>query len=74
MGEWIKMWYVYIIEYHSDIKKKKKGNLATWDSMDGTWRYYAKSNKSDRERQITYDFTHMYNLNKQTKERKKKTS
>ena len=30
--------------------------------MDGTGRYYAKSNKSVRERQISYVFTHMWNL------------
>ena len=30
--------------------------------MDGTRRYYAKQNKSVRERQIPYDFTQMWNL------------
>ena len=30
--------------------------------MDGSWGYYAKWNKSDRERQILYDSTYMWNL------------
>ena len=34
--------------------------------MDGSRVYYAKLNKSIRERQIPYDFTYMWNLrNKQ---------
>ena len=39
--------------------------------MDGARGYYAKGNKSVRERQIPYDFTYMWNLknirNEQTK-------
>ena len=30
--------------------------------------YYAKQNKSVRERQIPYDFTHMWNLRNKTNE------
>ena len=30
--------------------------------MDGARMYYAKQNKSIRERQISYDITHMSNL------------
>ena len=37
--------------------------------MDGTERYYAKQNKSVRERQI-HDFTHMWNLRDSTDEHK----
>ena len=44
------------------------------DSTDGPRRYYAKCNKSDRKRQIPYDFTHMWNLkikiNKQSRNRR----
>ena len=32
--------------------------------MDGPRGYYAKWNKSDRERQMPYDFTYMWNLKK----------
>ena len=36
--------------------------------MDGARDYYAKQNKSVRERQIPYDFTHMWNLRNKTNE------
>ena len=38
---------------------------------DGLWGHYAKRNKSQRERQILYVFTYMWNLKN---ERKKTTS
>ena len=34
--------------------------------MDGTRVYYAKRNKSVRERRRSYDFTHMWNLRNKT--------
>ena len=60
---------VYI---HSGIllSHKKEWNPAICDNVDGPWKYYAKWNKSDGERQVPYDFTHMWSLinqNKQTK-------
>ena len=34
--EWIKMWYIYIIEYYSPIKKKEIFPLAsTWMDLEG---------------------------------------
>ena len=39
--------------------------------MDGPWAYYAKWNKSDRERQIPYDFTYMWILKNKTNEEMK---
>ena len=39
-------------------------NFILCDSMDGPGEYYAKWNKSVRERKIPYDFTHMWNLMK----------
>ena len=49
---------------------KKEENFTLWDSMDRPGEHYAKWNKPVRERQIPYDFTHMWNqmnkLNKQT--------
>ena len=36
--------------------------------MEGARVYYAKQNKSVRERQILYDFTHMWNLGNKTGE------
>ena len=38
--------------------------------MDGAREYYAKQNKSVRERQIPYDFTHMCNLIHKTNEQR----
>ena len=38
------------------------------DNMDGSRRYYAKWNKSDRERQIPYGFTYMWHLKNKTNE------
>lgn len=50
--------YTYIHEYYWAIKEL---NLSIWDNMDGP-RYYAKWKKSERKRQIPYNFTYMYNL------------
>ena len=41
---------------------KKEENFILCDSMDGPGEHYAKWNKPVRERQIPYDFTHMWNL------------
>ena len=49
------------------LSHKKEWNLAIYNNMDGPREYYAKWNKSDRERQIQYDFTYMGNLKKQDK-------
>ena len=37
--------------------------------MDEAWRYYAKWNKSDRERQILNDLTYLQNLRKKKKKK-----
>ena len=42
----------------------EKGHSFICDNMDGSWGHYAKWNNSDRERQIPYDFTYMWNLKK----------
>ena len=50
-------------------------NFATCNNMDGLGGYYAKWNKSDRERQILYNSTSMWNLKiQQTSEYNKKES
>ena len=74
--EWIKMWYVCMYVYtHSGIvlSHKKGWNLAICDNIDGPIWYYAKWSKSDRERQILYDFTYMWtlkdNINEQIKQK-----
>ena len=50
-------WHDGILVSH---KKEESFNLC--DSMDGTVEHYAKWNKPARERQIPYDFIHMWNL------------
>ena len=42
----------------------KKWNNAICSNMDGSGDYHTKWSKSDRERQISYDITHMWNLKK----------
>ena len=50
------------------LSHKKEWNLAICDNMDGSRGYYAKWNKSGRERQILYDFIYMLNLKNKTNE------
>ena len=54
------------MEYYSAIKKNEI--LTICDNMNGSRRYYAKWNKSGRERQTLYDFTYMWNLKNKTNE------
>ena len=41
------------------LSNQKEWNIAVCNNVDGIWVYYAKWNKSGRERQISYEFTHM---------------
>ena len=41
---------------------KKEENFTLCNSMDGPREHFAKCNNPVRERQIPYDFTHMWNL------------
>ena len=43
---------------------KKEWNNSVWSNMDGPRDYHTKWNKSDRERQMSYDSTSMWNLKK----------
>ena len=61
VDEWTQqLWDIYTMEYYSAIKKEE--NITLWDSMDGPGEHYAKWNKPARERQIPYNFTHIWNL------------
>ena len=57
--EWIqKMWYIYTMEYYSAIKKNEiMPFAATWMDLE-----MIILSKSERERQISYDITYMWNL------------
>ena len=52
------MWYIYTMEYYSAIKK----NNAICSNMDGPRHYHTNWSKSERERQILYDITYMWDL------------
>ena len=58
---------VYI---HNEIllSHKKEWNNAICSNMDGPRDYRTKWSKSDRERQISYDITYMWNLKNDTNE------
>ena len=62
--EWIKkMWYIYTLEYYSAIKKNEiLPFAATWMDLEGIM----LSEISQRERQILYDITYMWNLKNTT--------
>ena len=55
------MVYIYAMEYNLAIKKE--WNPAICNNMDRPWGYYAKWNKSERERQIPYDVTYVESKN-----------
>ena len=50
------------------LNHKKEQNNAICGNMDGPRDYHTKWNKSERERQIPYDVTYMWNLKYDTNE------
>ena len=58
--------HTHTMEYYSGIKKE--WNLAICNNMDGLGRQYAKWNESDRERQILYGITYLWNIKNKTNE------
>ena len=75
IDQWMDKEIVVLIYLHLAINQcngiqlsyKKEQNLSICNNMDGTWRYYAKWTKSDRERKILYDLSYMWNITKQNK-------
>ena len=49
------------------LSHKKEWNNAICNNMDGAGGYYGKYDKSDRDRQILYDITYMWNLKNKVK-------
>ena len=60
------MWYIYTMEYYSSIIKE--WNNAICSNIDGPRDCHTKWSKSERERQILYDITYMWNLKYDTNE------
>ena len=54
------------MEYYSAMKNE--WNNAICSNTDGTRDYHTKWSKSERERQIPYDITYMWNLKYDTNE------
>ena len=61
IDEWIKKWCIYTMEYDSAIKRMKS---CYYNNMGGPRWYYAEWNKSDRGRQIPFNFIYMNLENK----------
>ena len=53
-----------VVHIHNGIllSHKKEWNNVICSNMNGPGDYHTKWSKSDRERQISYDITHMWNL------------
>ena len=60
------MWYIYTMEYY--LVKKKEWNIAICSNMNWPRDYHTEWSKPDRERQILYDITYMWNLKINTNE------
>ena len=60
VDEWIKqLWDIYTMEYYLDIKKKKVLPFETvWMDLENI----VLSEISKSEKEIAYDFTHVWNL------------
>ena len=59
------MWHIYTMEYYSAIKNE--WNNAICSNMDRPRDYHINWSKSERERQIPYDITYVWNLKYDTK-------
>ena len=58
IDEWIKkMWYIYTMDYFSATKKNEMPFAATWMGLK-----IIILSKSERERQISYEITYIWNL------------
>ena len=61
--KWIKkMWYIYMMEYYSTIKKEQ--NCVICRDVDGPRDCHTEWRKSEREKQISYANTYIWNLKK----------
>ena len=63
--------YIYTMEYYSVIKKNEM--MPCCSNMDEPRNYHTKWTKSEREIQIPYDITYMWNLKYDTSQHIYKT-
>ena len=64
--EWIKMWFIYAMEYYSAINKNEILPFVTmWMELEGIM-----VSESSQRNQTSYDFTHIRNLRYKTDEHK----
>ena len=57
------MWYIYIMEYYSAIKRNEIGSsVEMWMDLESV--IQSKVSKSEREKQISYINAYMRNLEK----------
>ena len=62
--EWIKMWYIYLMEYYSIKKNEILPFATTWMELEGIML------NEISQRQKSYDFTHMRTLRDKKDEHK----
>ena len=55
-----RMWYIYTMQYYSTVRKEQ--NNAICSNMDVPRDYHNKWSKSEREKQVLYDITYVWNL------------
>ena len=60
--EWIKMWHMYTMKYYSSNKKEQI--WVSWTEGDKFRAFYTEWGKSEREKQILYINTYVWNLEK----------
>ena len=64
IDEWInKIWYKYTMDYYSALKTEILSYATTRRGLEGIM---LNRNKSDKERQISCNFTYMWNLKNET--------
>ena len=56
--------YIYVYMAYIYLFQAWKRTTAICENVDGTWGYYSKWNKSEKERQILRDLSYMWNLKK----------
>ena len=60
------LWHSAFFTVQLLLGHKKEWDLVICNNMNGLGRYYIKWNKSDKERQILYDNTYMWNIKNTT--------